>query len=158
MKVDLSENTFFMCISVAGQTTLIFTSGLSSDDASHPKSHVYYVTSRVISLPGIGGIQHTISFVSICLTFSIKSSEKDGNAVFSIRTMASVVGEVRDSAYFPKRVTLREIGSNSMSNSYSKQNNNQHDGATFIENPFELESGQIKTHDFTAVLCRASMT
>lgn len=133
VRVDLSENTFFMCISVAGQITLIFTSGLSSDDASHPKSHVYYITSRVIittMFAGRGNIRHTISFVSICLTFSTKSSEKDGNAVFSIRTMASVVDdEVRDSGYFPNRVTLREIGSNNMSNSYAKQNKIQHDGA-----------------------------
>lgn len=132
VKVDFSDNTFFMCISVAGQITLIFTSGLSSDDASHPKSHVYYITSRVIVTTMFTRKRkctHTISFVSICLTFSTKSSEKDGNEVFSIRTMASVVDdEVRDSGYFPKRVTLREIGSNNMSNSYAKQNNNQHNG------------------------------
>lgn len=148
MRFGYSDHTFFMCVSVAGQITLIFTSGLSSEDASHPKSHVYCTTSRMLHDYGVRGVVkicHTISFVSICLTFPIKSSEKEGSAVFSIRTMAGVVdGEVRESGYLPKRVTLRETGSDKVSHSYAMQKENQHDGAPSLRTRSSWNSERSK--------------
>lgn len=39
---SITRLTLRMCVSVAGQMTLIFTSGLSADLGSHPKSQVYF--------------------------------------------------------------------------------------------------------------------